>query len=365
MYKINNHHLIIAGKTIAIQIALFFGILLVVWGAQKIYSFTDRTVFPEVYAVLGDIVAENSQSKSSKSESTQTTSQADESVSTDEKLLDANITDNTKENIAHSEALASANNAAAVAAMSDAEKGSRLIDALMNRMKYEMNSTYGWSANDFLFSKYVMDNRAYRQFGTYVATKMLLDHYSTVIAKLGSSDRENNDLYEARLTHFALSPSRWGMFFIPSAESSYKKAFRSIERYKDSLQKGEAVYNARTDDIYSAFNLVLGETIFGYALGLLQDTQGQNFYTLDNKIYEVQGVMLVVRDYLNAIYTLYPEIAAKGNEENFAAAMDYLNLICEYNPLYITSAFNSGELIISYVLFARNRLEDIRDSIRI
>ena len=29
------------------------------------------------------------------------------------------------------------------------------------------------------------------------------------------------------------------------------------------------------------------------------------------------------------------------------------------------SAFNSGELIISYMLFARNRLSDIRDSIRI
>ena len=44
--------------------------------------------------------------------------------------------------------------------------------------------------------------------------------------------------------------------------------------------------------------------------------------------------------------------------------MDYMNRICTYNPLYITSKVNSGELIISYVLFAKNRLEDIRDSIR-
>ena len=36
-----------------------------------------------------------------------------------------------------------------------------------------------------------------------------------------------------------------------------------------------------------------------------------------------------------------------------------------YDPLYITSKVNSGELIISYVLFAKNRLEDIRNSIRI
>jgi hypothetical protein len=305
MLKVNNHHLIIAGKTILIQLAFFFGIIFVIWGAQKLYALTDKTIFPTPYAV----------------------------VTTPE--------------------------------MSEADKGVQLIDALTNRMHYELDSTYGWSANDVIFNKWVMDNRAYRQYGTYVATKMLLDHYSTVIAKLGNSDRENEDLYEARLNHFALSPSRWGTLFIPSAEGSYTKAFESIEKYKDDLQKGKAVYNARTDDIYSAFNVVLGETIFGYALGLLQDTQNQPFYALDNKIYEVQGVMLVVRDYVNALYALYPEIAAKGNAENFAAAMDYLDRICEYDPMYITSVFNSGELIISYVLFARNRLEDIRDSIRI
>ncbi|MFR3457924.1 MAG: hypothetical protein ACLTTU_05985 [Bilophila wadsworthia] len=48
-----------------------------------------------------------------------------------------------------------------------------------------------------------------------------------------------------------------------------------------------------------------------------------------------------------------------------AAAIEYMNRICTYDPLYITSKVNSGELIISYVLFAKNRLEDIRNSIRI
>lgn len=38
-----------------------------------------------------------------------------------------------------------------------------------------------------------------------------------------------------------------------------------------------------------------------------------------------------------------------------AAAIEYMNRICTYDPLYITSKVNSGELIISYVLFAKNR----------
>lgn len=305
MFRPDKHHFVIVAKTLIIQGLLFFSILFVMWGAQKLYAVVDPVSFPKAYEVTY------------------------------------------------------------TPGMTDHDKGKQLVDALTNRLRYELDSTFGWSANDILFNKWVLDNRAYRQFGTYVATKMLFDHYSTIIAKLGNSDRENDSLYNARLNGFAIAPNRWGILFLPSAESSYKKGLKLIEQYKKDLDEGKAVYNCRTDDIYSAFNLILGETIFGYALGQLQNSQDLPFYELDNRIYEAQGVMLVVRDYVKALYTLYPEIATKNNEENMKAAMFYLDRICEYNPLYITSSFNSGELIISYLLFARNRLEDIRDSIRI
>ena len=305
MYTPSKDHIFIVARTLLMQVAIFIALIASMWGFQKLYALTDQTVFPECYQV---------------------------SYSPE---------------------------------MTEEEKGVQLLDALVNRMRYELDSTYGWSANDIIFNKWVMDNRAYRQFGTYVATKMLLDNYSTVIAKLGSSDRENENLYKARLNQFAFAPQRWGIFFIPSAEQAYKKGLNSIKKYQTDLLNKKAVYNARTDDIYEAFNVILGETVFGYALGLLQNSQNLSFYELDNKIYEVQGVILVVRDYLNALYTLYPEIAAKGNAENFAQAMSLLDKICTYDPLYISSTVNSGELIVSYLLFARNRISDIRDSIRI
>ena len=305
MYTPSKDHIFIVARTLLMQVAIFIALIASMWGFQKLYALTDQTVFPECYQV---------------------------SYSPE---------------------------------MTEEEKGVQLLDALVNRMRYELDSTYGWSANDIIFNKWVMDNRAYRQFGTYVATKMLLDNYSTVIARLGSSDRENENLYKARLNQFAFAPQRWGIFFIPSAEQAYKKGLNSIKKYQTDLLNKKAVYNARTDDIYEAFNVILGETVFGYALGLLQNSQNLSFYELDNKIYEVQGVILVVRDYLNALYTLYPEIAAKGNAENFAQAMSLLDKICTYDPLYITSTVNSGELIVSYLLFARNRISDIRDSIRI
>ena len=208
----------------------------------------------------------------------------------------------------------------------------------------------------------MLDNRAYRQYGVYHATKVLMDLYSMTIAKLGTNDRESEMLYKARLNSFAIDPRS---FMFPSAESSYKKGLKLIEQYKESLDKGTGVYNCRTDDLYASFDLVIGENLLGYALGLLENSQELPFYTLDNRIYEVQGIVLVVRDFISALYELYPEISSKGNAGNMAAAIEYMNRICTYDPLYITSQVNSGELIISYVLFAKNRLEDIRNSIRI
>lgn len=291
----------IVAKTLFIQILFFVSILFLFWAGNKLYSKIDQTEFPEPMKI-------------------QETS-----------------------------------------SLSELDKGKLVADSIIHQMKYELNSMFGWSINDILFNSYFLDNRASRQYGVYHATKVLMDLYSMNIAKLGSNDKENQFLYSARLNQFAIDPRS---FIFPSAESSYEKGIELVEKYKKSLDDGSGVYNCCTDDLYASFNVVVGENLLGYALGLLQNTQELAFYELDNKIYEVQGIVLVVRDFINTIYSLYPEINNKGNIENMTAAMDYMNRICTYDPLYITAKVNSGELIISYVLFAKNRLEDVRDSIR-
>ncbi|MGN0008068.1 MAG: DUF2333 family protein [Desulfovibrionaceae bacterium] len=302
----------IAGKTILAQCVLLCVLLLAVWGGQRIYALIDTDTFPQPVA-LGEVSG-----------------------------LDENA------------------------------KGKLLLDSITHQMRRELGSTFGWSANDILFNRFVLDNRAYRQYGVYHATRMLIDLYSTQIAKLGSNDRESDFLYKARLNSFAIDPRK---FMFPSAESAYEKGLKLCESYKKGLDGGSpskkgsdgatSVYNCRTDDIYASFNMLVGENMLGYALGLLENAQDINFYTLDNRIYEVQGIVLVARDFVHALNTLYPDLINKNNTGNMKAAMEYLDKICVYDPLYITSKVNSGELIISYLLFAKNRLEDIRDSLRI
>lgn len=294
-------HLIL--RTIGVQIGLLIGILLVLWGAQKLYGKFDQNVFPEPVAV-----PENA----------------------------ANLSEN--------------------------EKGKILLDAITNQMRRELHSRLGWSFNDIIFNRFFFDNRAYRQYGVYHATKFLLDLYALQIARLGSSDRESEYLYKARINSFAIDPRS---YLFPSAEGSYEKGMKLLDQYKKSLNDGKGVYNCKTDDLYASFVTVTGENLLGHALGLLENAKEMPFYELDNRIYEVQGIVLVLRDFIHTLYQLYPEIKAKNNEENMASAMMYLDRICTYNPLFITSFFNSGELIVSWLLFAKARLEDIRDSIRI
>lgn len=289
-------------KTLVIQVVIFCLILFTMWGMQALYAAFDKTVFTKPFSV------------------------------------------------------------AATENMTEIEKGKLVADAITNQIRYELDSPLGWTANDFLFNKYLIDNRAYRQFGVYHATKVLVDFYSMNLAKLGSNDRESDFLYKARLNNLSINPSK---FIFPSAEGSYSKALELIDEYKLSLDEGKGVFNVRTDDLHAAFKLVVGENMLGYALGLLNDSQNIPFYTLDNRIYEVQGIALVVRDFINALYELYPEIKDKNNASNMNEALEYLNKICVYDPLYITAKVNSGELIISYLMFAKNRLEDVMLSIRV
>lgn len=290
-------------RTIVVQLAILVGIFLVLWGSQKLYSGFDQTRFPEPVAV-----PENA------------------------------------------------------ASLPENEKGKILLDAITYQMRRELDSHFGWTFNDIIFNRFFMDNRAYREYGVYHATKFLLDLYATQIARLGSSDRENEFLYKARINNFAIDPRS---FMFPSAEGSYEKGMKLLEQYKKSLDTGKGIYNVRSDDLYASFVTATGENLLGHALGILENSQQMSFYELDNRIYEVQGMVLVLRDFLNTLYELYPEIRAKNNADNMASAMSYLNRICNYDPLYITSFFNSGELIVSWLLFAKARLEDIRDSIKI
>ena len=249
------------------------------------------------------------------------------------------------------------------------KKGIALSAAISNRLEEEMRSTFGWSVNDLIVSPTRwLDNRANRQRGVIFATRMLINFFSTNLAKYGTVDKENNLLKEAREKYFAFSEDSW---WLPSTESQYRKGIELIRKYEDELAAGKAVYNMRSDDMYNMLTFIIGKQVLDQPLGLLVQPENEVAYTeLDDRIYYTQGVILVLRDFIRTFVDLYPVIKEKGGEENIKIAMREMELICTFDPLIVlrgnhdsVTADHRGKMA-RYLISFRERINDLAQSIR-
>jgi len=251
----------------------------------------------------------------------------------------------------------------------EAKKGIVLSSALSNRLEEEMGSTFGWSVNDLIVSPTRwLDNRANRQRGVIFATRMLINFFSTNLAKYGKVDAENASLKEAREKHFAFSEASW---WFPSTESQYRQGIALLRKYQDELAAGDAIYNMRSDDMYNMLTFIIGSQFLDQPLGLLVQTNDEVPYAdLDDRIYYTQGVVLVLRDFIRSFIDLYPEIKEKGGEKNVRIALRDMEQICTFDPLIVlrgdhdsVTADHRGKMA-RYLISFRERINDLAQSIR-
>jgi hypothetical protein len=251
----------------------------------------------------------------------------------------------------------------------EAQKGAVLCAAIGNRLKEEMDSAFGWSVNDLIISPTRwLDNRANRQRGVIFATRMLINFFSTNLAKYGSVDAENELLKQAREKHFAFSEDSW---WFPSSESEYRKGLELLRKYEDALVVGKAIYNMRSDDMYNMITFIIGNQFLDQPLGLLVQPNDEVPYTdLDDRIYYTQGVILVLRDFIRTFVQLYPQIKEKGGEENIRIALREMEQICTFDPLIVLrgehdsiTADHRGKMA-RYLIHIRERINDLAQSIR-
>jgi hypothetical protein len=248
-------------------------------------------------------------------------------------------------------------------------KGIALCVALRSRLEEELDSPFGWSVNDLIISPTRwLDNRANRQKGTIFATRMLINFFSTNLAKYGKVDTENEFLKEAREKYFAFSEDSW---WFPSTESQYRKGIESLKKYEDSLAEGKAIYNMRSDDMYNMLTFIIGNQFLDQPLGLLVQPNNEVPYTeLDDRIYYTQGVVLVLRDFIQTFVHLYPELKEKGGEDNVRIALRDMEQICTFDPLIVlrgdhdsVTADHRGKMA-RYLISFRERINDLTQSIR-
>jgi hypothetical protein len=248
-------------------------------------------------------------------------------------------------------------------------KGIAMCVALRNRLEREMDSPFGWSVNDLIISPTRwLDNRANRQKGVIFATRMLINFFSTNLAKYGKVDAENEFLKEAREKFFAFSEDSW---WFPSTESQYREGIELLRQYEDAISAGNAVYNMRSDDMYNMLSFIIGNQFLDQPLGLLvQPNDEVSYMDLDDRIYYTQGVVLVLRDFLRTFVHLYPELKEKGGEENVRIALRDMEQICTFDPLIVlrgdhdsVTADHRGKMA-RYLISFRERINDLAQSIR-
>ena len=251
----------------------------------------------------------------------------------------------------------------------EAEKGAALSTAIRNRLQEEMHSSFGWSINDLWISPTRwLDNRANRQRGTIFATRMLVNFFSTNLAKYGKVDAENELLKEAREKRFAFSEDSW---WFPSTEKEYKKGIALMKQYEADLKNGNAIYNLRSDDMYNLLDFIVGAQFLDHPLGLLvQSNEEVPYNKLDDRIYYTQGVILVLRDLLHTFIHLYPDIKAKGGEDNIRIAFREMDRICTFDPLLVLRGHHDSIMAdhrgkgARYLISVRERINDVAQSIR-
>ena len=254
---------------------------------------------------------------------------------------------------------------------SEKQKGAVLMHSVYARLQEELDSPFGWSVNDLYISPTSwLDDRDNRQRGVVFATRMLMNFYSTHIAKLGTADPENPKLKEVREKHLVYGADVWG-FFRPSAENEYEKSIKLMREYQSELLAGKAVYNMRSDDIYNVLKFITGEEFLGQALGLLvQSNEEVGIFDLDNRIYYTQGVMLVVRDFFSTLVKLYPSITEKGGTDNVKVALRDMERICSFDPIIVLHGDRDSMLadhrgkMARYLITVIKRIEDVQESMR-
>lgn len=255
--------------------------------------------------------------------------------------------------------------------MDDKDKARAMVTAICSQLERELDSPFGWSINDLLISPTSwLDARASRQEGVIYATRMLMQFFSPNATKLGASDKENPLTKEVREQYIVYGESIWG-FFKMSSENAYKHALENMHQYVRDVQEGKAVYNFRSDDIYNVLVYILSESFTGQAMGLLTEpNEDVSYWDLNNRIYYVQGVVLVLRDFLHTLSSCYPDIAAKGGEENLAAAYRAMDRICTFYPVVVMRGRHDSIMadhrgkMARYMVTVQTRINDIAQSVR-
>ena len=226
-------------------------------------------------------------------------------------------------------------------------EGMAFVDAVIQPLDYELNQRfYGWRPNDILD---FTDNVNNFQLGVLEVTRRTAVILSERISRTGSTASFDGNLQNA-MNWFMIKADR---YWFPSAESKYKASLTELRTYFHRLEKGEAQFYSRTDNLIPllmAYQDLLGSCDDNLVKSYEDDGSPVSYFKSDDYFFYAQGVVSAMATMLEGITKDFSVmVIRRGGMEELHHAIEACHHAMELDPWIILNSDGSS-------LFANHRL---------
>lgn len=237
---------------------------------------------------------------------------------------------------------------------------------------------HNWLPNDpFFMPSWMLDNGPNFQRGMIAALARFTVEMQDKIGRVRGSSSVDEDLEKAA-GDIRYSPNIWvvssesSTLVTQSSESKYRAARRSLLRYNQRLAAGEAVFDARADNLQTLIDRINAD--IGSQSAIIEQhvrQRGGDFFdtTADNIFYETKGRLYGYYMVLREVgHDFRDVIEEKRMQPIWDEMMQTMRAAAELQPLIVRNGAPDGLLQPNhlmtqgfYLLRARTQLKEISD----
>jgi CBS domain-containing protein len=221
-------------------------------------------------------------------------------------------------------------------------KGVAFVEATIAPLNYELNERFwGWRSNDILN---FTDNVNNLQLGVLEVTRRTVVALTERISRTGATAAFDENL-ENGMNWLMIKARK---YWFPSPESKYNASLNELRTYMEKLEKGEANFFIRTDNLIPllmAYEDLLGSCEENLVKTKEDDGSPVSFFKADDYFFYAKGVVSSMGTILEAVQEDFIEIIeTRGGVDVLHHAIESCHHASEINPWVITNSPLDGIL---------------------
>ena len=221
--------------------------------------------------------------------------------------------------------------------------GVAFVTATIKPLSYELNDRFwGWRPNDILN---FTDNVNNFQLGVLEVTRRTTVILTERLSRTGSVESLNKNL-ERAMDWLMTKPER---YWFPSPEARYQDALTELAIYKNNLEKGDAVFYTRSDNLLpllAVFDNLLGSCDENLIKTKESNGEPVSWFRVDDYFYYSKGVASALETILESVLEDFQTtLETRRGTEILRNAIASCKKASEIDPwLFVTDSDFSGIL---------------------